>query len=73
MATQANYMATDQFGNTFHNLGCHPRKALLEQLGYKAAKRIYCDSNDGNTYHTGYVVGPHWCQLYRVEPLRKSV
>lgn len=27
-----NHMAIDQYGTTYHNLGPHPRKALLERI-----------------------------------------
>ncbi len=66
------YMAIDQYGNTYHNLE-HPRKDLMQRLGYRSAKKTYIDTKDGNSFHTGYVVGPHWCNVYKVEPMRNTV
>lgn len=64
------HMAVDQFGTTYHGLGRHPRKALMERLGRRSAQRMYCDDRDGTTYHVGWVVAGHWCSVYRVEPMR---
>ncbi len=68
-----NYMAIDQYGTTYHNLGPHPRKELLERLGYKKANKMYVDTKDGQTVHIGYVIGGLWLTLYKVEPYRKAV
>ena len=65
MKTQ--YMAVDQYGQTFHGLD-HPRKDLLERLGYKYAQKMYQDTKDGNAKHTGYVIGGHWFTVYAVAP-----
>lgn len=62
------YMAIDQYGNTFHGLK-HPRKELLERLGYTHAQKMYQDKTDGSTVHVGYVIGGHWLTLYKVEPV----
>lgn len=65
------YMAIDQYGTTYHGLK-HPRKDLLERLGYASAKKMYVDK-DGKTYHTGYVIGGAWLDVYEVKPMRKEV
>lgn len=66
----ANYMAIDQYGQTIHDLGEHPRKALLEKLGRKHAARMYRDQQDGQTYHVGWIVAGRWFSVYAVEPMR---
>lgn len=68
-----NYMAIDQYGHTYHDLGKHPRKALLERLGSSKAHKMYVDTKDGQTVHVGYVIGGLWLTLYKVEPYRKAV
>ena len=65
----SNHMATDQFGNTFHELGPHPRKELMGRLGYSHASKMYVDLKTGGSRHTGWVIGPFWCSVFRVEPL----
>lgn len=62
------YMAIDQYGQTYHGLE-HPRKDLLERLGYTHAQKIYQDKADGSTVHVGYVIGGLWLTLYKVEPV----
>ena len=59
------YMAVDQYGQTFHGLE-HPRKDLLERLGYKHADKMYQDDREGNAEHTGYVIGGCWLTVYAV-------
>ena len=65
------YMAIDQYGNHFHGL-THPRKDLQRMLSGKVSKMLI-DDNDGKTYHVGYIVGHHWCNVYEVQPMRKEV
>lgn len=69
---KVDYMGIDQWGQTFHRLGPHPRKALVEMLGYKHVDKMYRDKRDGRTVHVGYVVGPHWVTLYEVRPLERE-
>jgi hypothetical protein len=38
-----NYMARDQFNNTYHDLGPHPRQALINRLGFKHVSKMYRD------------------------------
>ena len=63
-------MGRDQYGNTHHDLGAHPRQELARRLGYsaKSAKKQYTDKKSGEVVHTGYVFGKTWITLYRVEP-----
>ena len=70
--TAKNYMGIDQYGRTYHDLGEHPRKGLLEKLGYKNAQKMYTEYKDGTCKHTGYVVGPYWVRLYQIEPFAKD-
>ena len=69
---EKRYMATDQFGNTYHGL-IHPRKDLSEKLGFKHISKMYIDLKDGSSRHCGYVVGPHWCDVYEVNPINEEV
>ena len=59
------YLGTDQYGNNF-SMSKHPRKELMEQLGYKSARKMYVDTVSGDTRHTGYVIGDHWINVYEV-------
>ena len=60
------YMAVDQYGETFHGLE-HPRRDLLERLNRQHAGRMYIDHKDGSTYHTGYIIAGHWLSVYGIE------
>lgn len=62
-----HYIAFDQYGNTFRSL-IHPRKDLLERLGYKHADKMYIDKGDGTSQHIGYVIGSHWIEVYCLLP-----
>jgi len=61
------YMAIDQYGNTFHGL-TYPRKELCERLYCKHASMMRQEP-DGK--HVGYVIAGHWLRLYKVEPFAK--
>lgn len=63
-----NSMAIDQYGQTYHNLGEHPRKALLERLGRTKAQKMYVDRNGGGV-HVGWVIGSLWLTVYHVTPM----
>ena len=65
MATKLGYMARDQYGNTYHNLK-HPRKDLLERLGYSHAEKMYVDTKSGEVKQVGYVIGGLWLNIYAV-------
>lgn len=58
---QQQFMAIDQFGDTFHGLS-HPRKDLLERLDRKHADKMYT----GKGIHIGYIIAGHWLKIYRV-------
>ena len=64
----ANYMATDQYGNTFHGLK-HPRKDLMEKIGSKHVEKMYVDLKSGGSRQKGYVIGGHWLSVYEVTPM----
>lgn len=68
-----NFMAVDQFGQTYHNLGPHPRKELMRRLGTSHAARMYRDKKDGRTVHIGWVIAGRWLSLYEVTPVEKVV
>ena len=73
MSTQhapTDSMAIDQYGTTYHGLGKHPRKVLMERLDRKSAQKIYRDNKDGSAHHVGWIVGKHWCSVYHVTPMR---
>ncbi len=67
-----NYMSIDQYGQTYHDLGPHPRKELINRIGSKHVSKMYHDKNDGSVVHVGYVIGQHWCTLYEVTPFERS-
>jgi hypothetical protein len=43
-------------------------KELRQSAGGGRVSRMYTDSLNGKTYHTGYVVGPYWFTAF--VPLR---
>lgn len=59
-------MGVDQYGHTYHDLGPHPRKALMDLLCRSHVEKMYQDTKHG-TKHTGYVIGGLWITLYTVE------
>jgi hypothetical protein len=65
IAMKKQYMGIDQYGQTYHRLN-HPRKDLLDRLGYKGAQKIYQDATEG-ARHVGYVIGGLWISLYEVK------
>lgn len=68
MKTQSS-MAIDQYGRTYHNLGNHPRKTLLERLERKHASKMYIDKKDGPPVHIGWIIGGLWLTVYNVTPM----
>lgn len=64
------YMAIDQYGNTYHNLK-HPRKDLMERLGRKRATKAYIDTVNGEARHCGYIIAGCWLTLYEVKPFER--
>lgn len=65
-------MGRDQYGQTYHSLGKHPRKELLNRLGRRHASKMYCDFKDGSTKHIGYIIAGLWITIYNVTPWEKS-
>ena len=68
-----DYMAIDQYNETYHELGKHPRKALLERLYRQHASKMYVDKKDGTIVHIGYIIGGLWLTLYEVKRFEKKV
>ena len=64
-----NYMAIDQYGQTFHSLGPHPRKALMKQLDCKHVAKMYNSDKDGD-YHAGWIIGGRWLTVCEVIPMK---
>lgn len=71
MTKEKTYMALDQYGNAFHDLGPHPRKALLERLGRQHADRMYIDSTSDGPKHVGWIIAGLWLTVYEVIPMRE--
>lgn len=65
-------MAIDQYGNTEHNLGPHPRKGLLERLDRKHASKVYVDKKDGRSVHIGWIVAGRWFTVYEVKRMERE-
>lgn len=68
-----NFMAVDQFGQTYSNLGKHPRKELMVLSGASHAARMYMDKKDGRTVHVGWVIKGYWLRVYEVVPMEVEV
>lgn len=66
-----DYMGIDQHGTTYHDLGPHPRKGLLEKLGSKHASKMYVDKKDGTSVHIGYIVRGLWVTVYEVRRMEE--
>ena len=63
-------MAIDQHGEHWHDLGANPRKALLERLGRKSARKMYVDTKSGKVKHVGYIIAGLWLHIYRISEWR---
>lgn len=63
-----NSIGIDQYGKVYHDLGRHPRKALLNRLCRKHAAKMYVDRASGEPRHVGYVIAGLWINLYSIEP-----
>jgi len=59
------YLGIDQYGQHYE-IDKHPRKELLEQLGYQHADKMYVDLKDGGHRHKGYVIGGLWITVHEV-------
>ena len=69
MNHKAQHMAVDQYGNTYHGLGPHPRKALLERFSRKRADIMYVDNKKTGTRQCGWIIAGHWLTVYVVKPI----
>jgi hypothetical protein len=65
-------MGRDQYGRAYHDLGAHPRKALLDRLVRKHAAKIYIDKEEGPPVHIGYIIAGLWITLYQIEPWERE-
>ena len=66
-ARRRTSMAVDQYGQTEHDLGEHPRAELLRRIGRKRAARMYVDRKGGAPVHIGWIVAGRWFTVYWVE------
>ena len=65
-------MAIDQYGETFHHLGSHPRKELLRRLDSQHCEKMYRDASDGKPVHVGYVISGRWLEIFTVTEWKHS-
>ena len=70
---QLGFMAVDQYGQTYHIDGGHPRQWLLNYFCRKRAAKMYCDLENGGTRHTGYIIAGLWLKIYAVYQWGKLV
>lgn len=68
-----NYIGIDQYGQTYHNLGQHPRKELQNRLSVQHVEKMYQDKKDGSTVHCGYILSGLWITLYKIERYEKKI
>jgi hypothetical protein len=61
------FMAVDQYGQTYHGLS-KPRRDLLNRLCRKHADKMYIDTKNG-ARHCGYIIGGLWLSIYEVKPI----
>lgn len=61
-------MYIDQYGYKYFASTIKELKKEVSPYGNPSVSKMYIDGKDGNTYHTGYVVGTHWCTAYK--PIR---
>ena len=64
------HMAIDQYGQTEHDLGPHPRKELLSRMYRKSAQKIYRDTKNG-TVQIGWIIAKRWFTVFQVKPMEK--
>jgi len=60
------FMATDQYGQTYHIGNNPPRQWLLNYFGRKHADKMYRDTKAGKVRHVGYIIAGLWLDVYRV-------
>lgn len=63
------YVAISDYGNSIMLKTMHPRKELLNILGYKRADKIYMDTKEG-AEHIGYVIGRQWYTVYTLQSFK---
>lgn len=62
------YIALDHYGAVVH-LGrtTTPRKALMNKLDRRSARKIFRDQPSGPPIHVGYIVAGRWFEIFRRE------
>lgn len=63
-------MGVDQYGQTYHGLGKHPRSTLMQRLNRSHVAKMYRDTKDGPR-HVGYILAGLWIEIYDVSPWRR--
>ncbi len=69
---KSKYIAEDQYGNRYW-IKEHPRKELMEKMGYSSAEKLFQYDDEGVSWHVGYKVGPHWFTLYHVSAYAEPI
>lgn len=59
------YIGIDQYGDSW-KIKQHPRKELLDKLGFQHAERLFVDGEDGQPKHVGYLIGQRWITVYEL-------
>ncbi len=62
------YLAINQDGRLYFIGPNPPRKWLLNYFGRKHADKMYRDTKDGRTYHTGYIIAREYLAIFEVKP-----
>ena len=65
------YMATDQYGSTYHIGDNPPRKWLLNYFDRKHARKMYVDRGF-RSVHVGYVIAGMWLTIRRVSDWKED-
>jgi hypothetical protein len=65
---KANKLFLDQYNNTYH---AKTIKELKEKYCLRGSvSKMYFDTKEGITYHSGYVIGQLWLSMY--QPIFKA-
>ncbi len=51
----------DQWGGAYY---AKTVKELKNKVGQGKVSRMYTEMKDGKSFHTGYVIGRHWCRAH---------
>lgn len=69
--TRLGYLGIDQYGQHY-KIDKHPRKELLKAVGGTHVSKVFCDTREGKTRETGYVISGLWIDVYQVFPWKES-